>query len=134
MSYANIQTALNTHIQAIAGLPTLQLENTQNVGVTGVPFSRLTLLPARPTQLTVGVNGKDQLQGLAQLDLFYPLNTGTATGNGMADTVIATFTRGLTLTSAGTKIHIQLVWRETGRRIEQFYQVPVMVQWSSITA
>lgn len=132
MSYSAIYSALDAHVQGITGLPALQLENTSNIAKTGTPFSRLTILPARATQLTVGVDGRDQVSGLAQLDLFYPLNAGTATVNAMVDTVLDSFPRGLTLTSGDTQVHIQVVWREAGRRLDQFYNVPVVIQWSSI--
>ena len=132
MSYAAIQSLLDAKLQQLSSLPTLQLENTRNVGQTGVAFSRATLLPARATQLTVGLNGRDQRTGLYQVDLFYPIDSSTAAINAMADEIIDNFPRGTALTDGTVTVHCQLCWRETGRRIEQFYSVPVMIQWSCI--
>jgi hypothetical protein len=132
MSYEKIQSLLDTRLQALTGLPTIQLENTRNIGQTGIPFSRATLLPARATQATVGLQGRDSRTGLYQVDLFYPLDAGTATINAMADSVIDHFTRGLVLIDGAINVHVLVCWRETGRRIEPFYSVPVVIEWSCI--
>lgn len=132
MSIATIQTLLDTHLQTLTGLPPLQLENTRNIGVTGVAFSRATLLPARTTQVTIGINGKDEVKGLYQVDLFTPQDTGTATANALADDVMDHFPRGLVLTQSGIYLHILRAWREVGRREAPFYNVPVLVEWSAI--
>jgi hypothetical protein len=132
MSYKSIQNLLDTYLQTLAGLPTLQLENTRNIGQTGVPFSRATLLPARATQLTVGTTGRDLRTGLYQVDLFYPLDAGTGAVNEMADSIISLFGRGTTLSDVTATVHVSVAWRETGRRIDPFYCVPVVIQWSSI--
>lgn len=132
MSYQKIQSLLDTHLQTLSGLPALQLENTRNIGQTGIPFSRATLLPARATQATVGLQGRDSRTGLYQVDLFYPLDAGISTINTMADSVIDHFPRGLALIDNGLRVHTLVCWRETGRRIEPFYSIPVVVEWLCI--
>lgn len=133
MSYANLQTALDTHLQTLTGLPTLQTENTRNVGRTGESFARATLLPARPTQASVGQHGRDLRRGLYQVDLFVPMDGGTASVNALADSVIEHFPRGLVLTASDTNVAIELAYREVGQRVEQFYMLPVIVVWWSLT-
>ena len=132
MSFATIQSLLDTHLQTLTTLPPLQLENTRNIGKVNEPFCRATMLPARTTQLSVGVNGRNTLQGLYQIDLFYPQDGGTPVALAMADAVIAHLPRGLVLSSGQTFVHIQMSWREAGGRVEPFYQLPVVVQWSCI--
>lgn len=132
--YAEIQTLLDTRLATVVGLPELQKENMRvnRDGKSKTPLARATLLPNQATQLTVGVNGKNTYSGLYQIDLFYPLDTGTAAVNAMADLVMEKFVRGDTLTVGGLTVHITISWREAGRRDEPFYAVPVLVQWSTI--
>ena len=132
MSMQTIQRLLNAHLSTLAGLPTVQHENTQNIGHAGTSFSRATLIPARPSVLTVGVDGRTELRGLYQIDLFVPMNSGAEAVNALADQVIEHFHRGLRITEGAVTVHVSLSWREAGMRVEQFYQVPVVVQWSSV--
>lgn len=129
MTYGTIQSLLDDQLQTVSNLPTLQLENTANVGVAGQPFARATLLPRQATQLTVGINGSDSLGGLYQIDLFYPLNAGSAAANTMADAVCAVFGRGTILIEDDVRVVIRTASRLTAGRVEQFYSVPVVVEW-----
>jgi hypothetical protein len=132
--YAEIQQALDNRLATVTGLPELQTENTRvnRTGKANTPFARGTLLPAQASQLTVGVGGVNTYSGLYQVDLFYPVDTGTTAVNAMADAVMAKFVRGDTLVVDGVSVHITLSWREVGRRDEPFYAVPVLVRWSTI--
>lgn len=139
--YSQIQSALDAYLTthaSFADLPKLQLENTRNVGQTGVPFTRATLLPARTTQATIGLNGRDAWAGLYQIDVFYPVDSGTTEINRIVDIIVDGFPRGTQLTSDPAiytnPIHLQIqaCSRDVGRRIDPFYCVPVTVQWSLV--
>lgn len=132
MSYAAIQTLLVDHLKTLEELPTLQEENTKNIGESGKTFSRATMLWARPTTLTIGSTGRDMLTGLMQIDVFMLLNTGVNDVNALADSVAEHFPRGLMLSDGQTTVHVSRAWREVGQRFDAHHSVPVMVQWSSI--
>lgn len=132
MSISTIHQVLNDHLQSMGGLPALQLENTRNVGKTGVPFCRATLITSRPSTLTVGTTGQDILRGLYQIDLFFPQDTGVSDVNALADQIIEHFPRGLMFSADGTALHVNTTYRETGRRVDAFYQAPVVVAWTCI--
>lgn len=132
MSYQKIHSLLNTRLGTLVGLPTIQLQNTRNIGQTGVPFTRGTLLPAKAIPSSVGTTGKDNLSGIFQVDLFVPQDTGTDAVNTLADSVIAHFPRGLILVDRTLNLHISRAYCEVGRRIEPFYMLPVIVQWTAI--
>lgn len=126
-----IYQALVAQLKTVAGLPTLQLENTviQPKGA----FTRATLIRARPSQLTVGATGKDLHGGLFQVDIFVPVNTGTTSANALADQIIAAFPRGTALVAGSAIVHVRIAYRETaGRMNDQFHQVPVVVEWQAI--
>lgn len=119
-------------LQTVAELPALQLENT-NIDPQGKAFSRATLIRTRPSQGSVGASGRDRHSGLLQVDLFVPLGTGTTAANAIADEVISTFPRGLTLTSGALNLHVVRAYRETGGRLlDKFHQVPVSIEWWSM--
>jgi hypothetical protein len=130
---ADIQTALVNHLKTFPTLPPLQEENTRNIGMTGQTFVRATLLPAQPRQLSVGQVGKDLRQGLFQIDVFVPQDTGIAAANQLADALVEHFPRVLALAQGDVIVHTPLAWRQTGGRNGVFYQVPVVIQWSAIT-
>ena len=132
MSITAVQTALVAHLKTLTGLPPLQEENTRNIGKSGQTFTRATLLPSATRPLSVGINGRDQLSGLLQVDIFVPQDVGVAAANTLADQLVAHFGRGTQLIEAGVTTHIQRAWRQVGGRIETFYQVPVVIQWSAI--
>lgn len=134
MSRSIVRSLINSHVSSIVGLPPLQLENTANVGVTGQPFSRLTLIPSATRQVSVGAHGKDMAVGLAQLDLFFPKDLGTAGPDALADIVIAAFPRGLTLfdLEKNVYVHFKTPSLRTGYLFESFYCLPVTVEWSSV--
>lgn len=132
MSIEKVQAALDARLQALTGLPPIQLENTRYKSVTGQPFTRATLMPAQTSQVSVGVTGRDQLIGLYQIDVVIPSDTGVAPANILADQLVGHFYRGLSLTQSGVTTHIKKTWRGAGYRVEQFYMVPVSVQWYAI--
>ena len=126
-----VYQALVTQLKTVAGLPTLQLENTV-VQAKG-SFMRATLIRSRPEQLTVGASGRDLHGGLFQVDIFVPVNTGTTAANVLADKVIDAFPRGLAFNLDGVQMYVRIAYRETAGRInDQFHQVPVVVEWQAI--
>lgn len=133
MSIKKIRTALNTHLQLIPNLPSLQLENTKNIAVSGQAFTRATLLPAETFAETIGVSGKNRNHGLYQIDLFGVADNGTDTVDTLADVIISHFKRGTTLTEDGLIVNIEMAWSETGSILHSFYNVPVVIRWRAHT-
>jgi hypothetical protein len=129
MSIANIHKTLEDAIVAV-GLPyPLQRENIRND--TTKPFSRFTLLPAETTAETIGVNGTNRWQGLAQIDIFVPIDSGTTAALAAADSIIAAFKRG---TQLGTSpvIHIENCWSDGGAVINKFWNLAVTIRWRAL--
>jgi hypothetical protein len=132
MNYDKIQKQLDDHLKTYAGLPTLQLENTQILAKTGKDFCRASLITPRPTRATLGLSGRDRLIGLYQIDLFTSLNTGSSTINVLADDLVAHFPRSLILSQDDCTVTMRMTWRETGARATQFYSAAVIVEWECV--
>jgi hypothetical protein len=130
MSIAAVQTAIVTHLKTLTSLPPMQEENV--TFTPGTSWCRVTLLPARTQQVTLGLHGSDQLMGLAQCDLFVPVGSGVDAVNALADLVVAHFPRGTTLSTDTVTVHTHQVWRQTGGiGPQKFYGVPVVIEWST---
>ena len=127
--FSSVHTLIEDRVAGTTGLPVLQRENTRITPAAGSPWSRFTMLPAQTQQESLGITGKDRLIGFAQLDLFYPADSGTATANAMADAVIAHIPRGLILEDMTVRVVIQTSWRGIGQRVDQYYQVPISISW-----
>jgi hypothetical protein len=133
MSFNAIQQALDLHLIAVSGLPSdVQTENTQIAVTAGSAWVRSTLAPAENNDITTGIGGMVQKHGLYQIDLFYPINTGTMDARTMGDTICAAFARGTTLNNSGYQVIVEAAWQDTIDTFVDSQQIrlPVTVRWS----
>ena len=130
MSFTTIQALLDAQLATVTGLPTLQLENTRINPTNNTPWARATFIPAPTIVECVGPVGKDKLQGIYQVDLFYPQDRGTTTAGTMADLIVATFSKGLRL-GTSSELIIEIAYREVAYLFDPYYAVPITVKWFS---
>lgn len=131
MIYSEVQTALDTQLQTVVGLPTFQAENTviDRKGKASTPYCRGTLLPAEAAPATLGNTGQNEYFGRYVVDLFYPLDAGKATVNAMVDLVVTKFARTIITTTSGKQVELRAAWCEAGFQDGQYYRVPVITRW-----
>lgn len=129
MSYKEIQQELDGQLTSITGLPEVVLENTRFKAMSKTPFIRSTLLPSQSTVETIGTTGYNKVYGLYQIDIFYPLDGGYEEINDDADTIISNFTKGTSFAITNGTLRINISWRNSGRKLENFYNIPVLVSW-----
>jgi hypothetical protein len=127
--YETIQTILDTQLLTVIKAEDLQTENTIRTSKT-TNFVRSTLLPAQTQILTLGVGGIDRLNGLFQIDVFTKIGTGFTEGNNTADAIMNAFVKGANHTSNNVIVTIDNKWRISSRTLQNFYVVPVFIQWS----
>lgn len=106
MSLAAIRAALETRLDSISPRLDTAWENTKFEFVSGVPFQRVTLLPAEPENPTFGDDFHREV-GLLSVLLFYPVLKGAASAQARAELVKTTFYRGLSLVSNGVTVIIE---------------------------
>lgn len=131
MNVAEIQTLLDARLATVTDLPALQKENTLYAPTTGTPFVRSTLIPVEPNAMSTAIN---ELRGVLRVDLFYPLDRGVDDIAAMADAIISAFPRGLYLTGTEVALQVLMAWRETARRTDKNFQIPINIRWSSLQA
>lgn len=95
MNYKQAHSALLQHWQGGALGLTTYYPNAAQPDTPQLPHARLSLLDARADLLTL--RGKCQRPGVLQIDLLYPLDTGTGAALDMADAVLARFAPGTRL-------------------------------------
>ena len=131
MSITFVRTALEAKLNAMT--PTLATA-WQNVGytpVTGTPYQACFLMPATPSNPTVG-DGFYREQGILQISLFYPLLTGAQAAEARAQLIRTAFKRGTTMTSGSVSVIVDTTPEiGQGRADDDRWHVPVRVRWSA---
>lgn len=131
MSVAVIHSLLDQRLNTIPNLPSTLTENSVFDASSNVPsFIRSTILPARSAVISLGASAGKKLQGLYQVDVFYPSGTGSTAAQTLADTVVATFPIGLILTSGTIQVMVEIASAMPAYDISKYYGVPILIQWS----
>lgn len=131
MSTLDIQTALDTQLKTVVGLPTLQTENNRFDASSSIPsWCRATLMPANSNVIAIGTGAMKQMQGLYQVDVFALTGTNTTAARTIADAVVDAFTVGQRLTSGSSTVIVEVASVMTAYAINKYYCIPVRIQWS----
>lgn len=128
INYDDARAALDNRLLAYQ-TENVVAENTKYTPVEGQEYLRSFLLPAEPTQATVGAQGIDRVSGLYQIDVAMPKDIGTGALMRKVDEVVAQFARGLSLTSNAVTLTVQRSWPGPAIARDSFYVVPVSVSW-----
>lgn len=132
MSNDAIQVALSTRLLTLSPALPFAWPNSAYTPVIGTPFARVGFLAAQTANPTMGAGALDmkRYNGLMQVSLFYPVNTGEGDPRRKADAVIALFPRGLTLTHSGVVVHIDYTPSAApGFSQDAWYVLPVSVYY-----
>lgn len=128
MSTSGDISTLNTILLTTSNLPTLQSENKRiDLGSGKTPWCRSTLLPARTTQVSIGSSGIDNINGLYQIDLFYPQNSSYVLIYDMADAIINNFTIG----SKSGGLHVINSYIQKLPGVTNYFNLAVIVEWQA---
>lgn len=129
MSISNVESALVKAYTdgAFFTTPKTQFENMAFTPPTGEPWAAVYFLPADPVVATLGAGGQDRLDGLFQIDINYPANTGTKLAKAKAEALRNTFTAGSRFSYSGQEVVISNCGRSPGRITNGFYRVSVSV-------
>jgi len=128
INYDDARAALDSRLLAYQATNVVA-ENTKFTPVEGEGYLRSFLLPAEPTQATIGTSGIDRVSGLYQIDVAMPKDIGTGALMRKVDEVVAQFARGLSLTSNAVTLTVQRSWPGPAIARDSFYVVPVSVSW-----
>lgn len=120
-----LETALNNMTPALA----TAFENNSYTPVAGTPYQEAHVLFAEPDNPTMGNTFKRE-QGIFQVTLRYPLNTGTAAINARAELIRTTFPRATSFTSGGVTVTVERTPHVApGYRDGDRWAVPVKIRF-----
>lgn len=97
------------------------------------PYLRPTFLPGGLAAFGLEIGSSNEIDGVYQIDLFYPAGAGAGAARRQADTILDQFRRGVTLTDSGSgvSVHLRESYRNPGIQETDWYQIPIVVTWKS---
>lgn len=132
MSLLAIRRALETQLLALTPAIETAAENVAFEPKVGTPHQRIHLLPNNPSSPTLGTAELIKEQGILQVSLYYPQNTGTKAALERAEAIRGQFPKGLTLTSGGVNVTIaQRGSIAPAVMSDAWYVVPVSIPYFS---
>lgn len=124
------EPTLRSHWAAGAfGLPTA-FENQPFTKPTG-PWAALWYMPADTQPVTASSLGQDEVVGVLQIDLNYPLNTGTMESREMADKIADHFPVGYGLVYNSFVVKPTYVHRGRGREVDGWWKTSITIGFYS---
>lgn len=93
------------------------------------PWSAVHVFNNQPSVATLGAEGQDAHDGILQIDLNYPLNTGEAAVTAKADELTDFFKAGKRLAHSGVELTVASCGRSRGREVDGWYRVSMTVTW-----
>lgn len=128
MSLVAIRAALEVALAAMSPSLATAWENVPYSPVIGTPYQRVFLLKAAPDNPEMGTFTRDQ--GILQISLAYPLDTGPNEAEARAELIRDTFYRGATFTASGVSVTVLNTPEVAPAIIEpDRYVVPVRIRF-----
>ena len=105
MSLTQVRIALETKLAAMTPALATAWENAPYSPVAGTPYQAAYLLPATPENPTMGDTFYRE-QGIFQVSLFYPLQTGPKAAADRGELIRTAFKRGTSMTSGSVTVRV----------------------------
>jgi hypothetical protein len=128
--FNDIQGALRTQLSTLPSSPPIAWENTNYKPNATTLYLRATALPGDTVQACLGDSGRDEHVGIFQVDVFIPDNKGRTD---WPDQIADHFKRGTVLTQNTVSVRITTVSINTAFKDEDFYIVPVSINYQTFT-
>ena len=130
----DIRAALESHLAATSGLPSISYENVAFEPTTGTSFLKVQYLPTVTRPAVRGLNPQLRYQGVFSVTVFSPEGQGPATADDYANKVIDAFaaTTDISFTNADTEtiiVSIDYAERQQGMIDSPWYFVPINIGW-----
>lgn len=130
MSAAAVRAALETALNAMTPPIATAWENVDYKPTVGTAYQRATLLLAEPANPEIGPGYIEQ--GIFQVDLYYPKNSGPSTATARAEAIRNAFPFAASFTSGGITTHIVRTPEIGTARVEDDrYVIPVRIRFEA---
>ena len=130
----DIRAALESHLAATSGLPSISYENVAFEPTTGTSFLKVQYLPTVTRPAVRGLNPQLRYQGVFSVTVFSPEGQGPATADDYANKVIDAFaaTTDISFTNGDAEtiiVSIDYAERQQGMIDSPWYFVPINIGW-----
>ena len=130
----DIRAALESHLAATSGLPSISYENVAFEPTTGTSFLTVQYLPTVTRPAVRGLNPQLRYQGVFSVTVFAPEGQGPATADDYANKVIDAFaaTTDISFTNGDAEtiiVSIDYAERQQGMIDSPWYFVPINIGW-----
>ena len=130
----DIRAALESHLSATSGLPSIAYENVAFEPTTGTSFLKVQYLPTVTRPAVRGLNPQLRYQGVFSVTVFAPEGQGPATADDYANKVIDAFaaTTDISFTNGDAEtitVSIDYAERQQGMIDSPWYFVPINIGW-----
>lgn len=98
--------------------------------LAGKPWMFYRFLHSEETPRTLGVTGNDQVDGMIQIDVNYPINAGEGTSRKTINELRACF-HPQSISTYGQPVTIISRSKSGGNSVNNFYKIPFTVRWRS---
>ena len=128
MSLSNIRIALETALNGMAPALATSWENVPFTPATGTEYQQAFLLPSEPDNPELSGGYRDQ--GIFQINLRYPLQTGAKAAQDRAELIQGTFKRGNSYAAGGITVNITRTPHiGSGVAVDDRWFLPVRIQY-----
>lgn len=126
----DIRNALEVHLSGTSGIPSLIGYENARVSKDATDEQIQThLIPTSRRPAVRGPNPQMRYQGLYEMTVCVPVNTGSGTALGYVDTLLSRFDGSTDI--AGSSVTVSIEYAEVGDPYDRdpFYCIPVQVAW-----
>lgn len=127
--FNDVQAALDTKLKTFTGAP-IAYQNVPYKPQAGTTYVRASFIPAETTQASLGESGKDETNGIYQIDVVVPRGSGRPQ---LIDAVADLFKRGTVLTYNSVNIRVRSVSMAPAILEDEWYFVPISVNFQTYT-
>ena len=128
--YQDIHAALRTRLRSLTDVPPIALTNWNYSPDSNSVYLRESFLPAETVKACMGRSGKDLYNGIYQVDVYAPDDSGPTTWPDK----IANHFYNQALTNDDATVEVLSISQGAGFNDDNFYIVPVSIRWRSFTA
>lgn len=128
MSYQKARKALDTRLATVSGLEVFY-ENTDASSPEGEVYATTAMLNREPETGSVGQGGYDRIGGVYAVNVHAHRNTGSGESIGVAEQILAAFSRGQQITADGFTITIERAWVGPSFQDGSRFVTPCSIIW-----
>lgn len=132
MSMDHVQRALIGTVNTALGAIPAGYDNEPFGPPSDAKWAQVYFLPNVPSVETLGAEGQDFVDGIVQIDLNYPVKTGTADGRSDFESIRAAFPAGARPVYSGQEVIIRNCGRSPGRVVDGWYRLSITITWYAL--